>query len=504
MMIAELYLEGCIIMCGFLGIISKERNVSFDLYNGLLDLQHRGQDSFGFVTYDTHKRGNVNIHKNLGLIADNVNTELLSYLEGNWGIAQVRYPTVGNNSIDDRRRDAQPTYVSTPGFAMAHNGNIVNFVELREELQTCRRYPKSKCDVEVINLLLAEEASKITMSEELTKNDLFEATKRVMKKLKGSYSVVAIVQDVGFIAFRDPYAIRPFVIGKNEKGDYAFASESVAFDKIGYKILRDMKGGEAVFYPVDGKGEDDLESRVLVNGVCPRHCSFEYVYFARPSSKMNGIDVYQKRKELGKYLAYQFKKEHPELLDVIDVVGPIPDSPRPIAEGFAEALGLRHVELLDKNRYAKRTFIKPTQEERQKEVFGKNVVIVPEVKGKNVFIVDDSLVRGNTSKIIIAKLRDAGARRVDVGIGSPPIRYSCQLGIDTPSEEELTAHNKDVEQVRKIIGADTLTYISFNNFRKAMELGTNGMDLCYGCMNHKYPVECSNVFSDSRVKDRGE
>lgn len=482
-------------MCGIIGLVS-EKNISTDLYNGLLELQHRGQDSAGFFLYDPDKR-DYRMIKGIGLIRDEMKpSDLERIIDGispTMGIAQVRYPTIGRKGESERRRDAQPTYASTPGFAMVHNGNIANVTELREELVGRRRYLKSECDVEVINLLLAEEVSRLTGSSKITKDTLFKGVKKIMGKLQGSYSVVSIIRDVGFLAFRDPYAIRPLVIGKGNDGSIGFASESVAFDKIGYKLIGDLGGGHVAFIP---EGSFKMEIKSLVKSK-PYHCMFERVYFARPSSIIDGDNIYIKRLNIGRELAFEMKEKYPEIVNRIDRIAPVPDTSRPVALNLARKLDKDFIEVFDKNRYSGRSFIESSQEQRKDMVKSKLNPIKTAVEGYSIGIVDDSIVRGNTSKIIVDMLRHAGAREVHFIVGNAPNKYPCHLGIDMPTEEELIASRMSIEEIKEFIGADSLTYLSYERLKRAI-----GENYCYGCITGKYPIPFYDSYAEMRKHER--
>ncbi len=490
-------------MCGVIGLISKE-DISMDLYSGLWELQHRGQDSAGFFLYDSSKR-DYRMIKGIGLISNEITpSKLENILEGitpTVGIGQVRYPTIGRTTESERRRDAQPTYASTPGFAMVHNGNIANISELRNELITERRYFKSECDVEVVNLLLAEEVSRLTNSGEITKEILFEGVKNIMNKLKGSYSALTIIRDVGFLAFRDPYAIRPLVMGRKEDGSIAFASESVALSKIGYEFAGSLRGGQVAFIP---EGTLEMEIRTVVEEQ-RANCMFEEVYFARPSSivnfeadnsgNRNPVCVYDKRIRLGEVLGEEMLQDAPEVVRRIDRIAPVPDTSRPAANSLARILGKQYFEVFDKNRYSMRTFIAPGK--RKDLVKSKLIPIKSAVDGYSIGIVDDSIVRGNTSKTIVDMLRDAGATEVHFIVASPPIAHPCHLGIDMPTEEELIASRMNIDEIREFIGADSLTYLSIEGLKKVL-----GDNRCYGCINGDYPVPPVESYKSERIIER--
>jgi amidophosphoribosyltransferase len=436
-------------MCGILGIVGKNP-VNQLLYDGLLVLQHRGQDAAGIVTCD----GNTFfMHKNNGLVKDVFQTRHMRNLVGNAGIAHVRYPTAGSSSA----AEAQPFYVNSPfGIVLGHNGNLTNSAQLKSEMfKQDLRHINTSSDSEVLLNVLAHEIEK-TAHEAVLNNDMvFDAVAGVHKRCKGAYAVVAMIANFGLLGFRDPFGIRPLVIGKAEtpKGtEYIMASESVALDVLGFQKVRDVAPGEAVFIDMEG----NFFSRQCAVNSKLNPCIFEYVYLARPDSVIDDVSVYQTRLDMGTSLAEKIKREWPD--KKIDVVIPIPDTSRPSALQVGISLGLDYREGFIKNRYIGRTFIMPGQALRKKSVRQKLNPIGIEFKGKNVLLVDDSIVRGTTSQQIVQMARDAGANKVYFASAAPPVRFPNVYGIDMPSRDELLATGRTDEEICKEIGADALIY----------------------------------------------
>jgi len=454
-------------VCGILGIIGNYEVVG-DIYRGLLSLQHRGQDSAGIITYSDR----FNIKKGNGLVSGIFNEKNLSYLRGNIGIGHVRYPTIGAGKAED----AQPFYVNTPfGIIMAHNGNVINYGVLKEELENVnRRHLNSRSDVEVILNVLANELEK---RKKIDAESIFSAIKGVYKRVLGSYSVITYIRNVGFLAFRDPIGFKPLIFG--QKGNnYIFASESVALDTLGYKRIRDVQPGEAIFIDKDG----NVSSKILKKKE-HKPCIFEWVYFARPDSIIDGISVYSARLRLGRKLAKIVKKANLK----IDLVIPVPDTSRASAIALSEELKIPYREGLIKNRYIGRTFIMPKQVMRKMSIRMKLNPIEGEIKGKNILIVDDSIVRGNTSRQIIQLVKEAGAKKVFFASYSPPLRYPCIYGIDMQTRSEFIAKDRDVKDIEKEIGADKLIYQSYEGLIKGVS-GRKDIKFCTACFNGKYPT----------------
>jgi amidophosphoribosyltransferase len=442
-------------MCGILGVVAKSP-VNQLLYDGLLVLQHRGQDAAGIVTAEGSK---FHTHKGSGLVRDVFRTRDMRVLAGNMGIAHCRYPTAGSATSS---AEAQPLYVNSPfGIVLGHNGNLTNAESLKREIfRQDLRHVNTSSDSEVLLNVLAHELQESGTGYQLDPPTIFQAVSGVHRRCRGAYSVVAMIAGYGLLAFRDPFGIRPLVIGmaKTEKGtEYLVASESVALDTLGFERVRDVAPGEAIF--IDEQG--NFYSRQCA--VNPQHypCIFEFVYLARPDSVIDGISVYETRMRMGASLARKMQKDHRDLK--IDVVIPIPDSSRPSAMELAVGLGIPYREGYIKNRYIGRTFIMPGQEVRKKSVRQKLNAIGMEFKGKNVLLVDDSIVRGTTSREIVQMARDAGALRVYFASAAPPVRFPNVYGIDMPTSRELIATGRSDLEIAREIGADRLIYQDLND-----------------------------------------
>lgn len=471
-------------MCGVLGVISRHE-VGSEIYQGLLTLQHRGQDGAGIITYD----GMFHMKKGNGLALRVFNEKNLARLQGNIGIGHVRYPTIGSASSED----VQPFYVNTPfGIAMAHNGNVTNYWGLKQELaEKSLRNLSSHSDVEVILNVFADELSRLGVNQ-FTVDAGFRAVNRVFERAEGCYSVVAVVAGSGLLAFRDPYGIRPLVFGK-KKGSYAVASEPVAFDLLGYEFIRDIAPGEAVF--IDMKQQ--VYTRTLVATThCP--CIFEYIYIARPDSELDRIGVYEARLRLGAQLveACQQRGIKP------DVVVPIPDTARPAAGSLAQGLGLELREGFIKNRYIARTFIMPTQEQRVNSVRQKLNPIRSEIEGKRVLLVDDSIVRGTTSKEIVSMVRNKGAKAVYFALTCPPLRSPCVYGVDMSTRGEFIAKNHTIPEIEKLIGADALIYQTLEGMIDGVAGSDRNRQFCTACFTGVYPTGVSKKTLEDFEKDR--
>ncbi|HCX81957.1 MAG: amidophosphoribosyltransferase [Curvibacter sp. RIFCSPHIGHO2_12_FULL_63_18] len=444
-------------MCGIVGVVSNAP-VNQLIYDALLLLQHRGQDAAGIVTQQERK---FFMHKAKGMVKDVFRTRNMRSLLGNCGLGQVRYPTAGNAFSEE---EAQPFYVNAPfGIVLVHNGNLTNAHALKAELfNTDHRHINTESDSEVLLNVLAHEIEKTTRGLPLQPMDIFAAVRNVHKRVKGSYAVIALIAGHGVLAFRDPYGIRPLCMGKNGDGNVMLASESVTLEGSSFQFERNVDPGEAVF--VDLQGHVHAQQCAEAPQLSP--CIFEFVYLARPDSVMDGISVYQARLNLGETLAKRVISTVPP--SEIDVVIPIPESSRPSAAQLAQLLGLPYREGFVKNRYVGRTFIMPGQGVRKKSVRQKLNVIASEFKGRNVLLVDDSIVRGTTSKEIVQMARDAGARKVYLASAAPPVRFPNVYGIDMPTSSELVAHNRTVEQIREIIGCDALIYQDVDGMKKAI------------------------------------
>ena len=437
-------------MCGILGVVAKSP-VNQLLYDGLLVLQHRGQDAAGIVTADGNS---FHMHKANGLTRDVFRTRNMRSLVGNSGIAHCRYPTAGSASS---QAEAQPFYVNSPfGIVLGHNGNLTNAEQLKRDLfEEDLRHVNTNSDSEVLLNVLAHELQEAAGGHRLDPNVIFAAVSGVHRRCRGAYAVVAMIAGYGLLAFRDPNGIRPLVYGRQVTPmgtEFLVASESVALDALGFQLVRDVAPGEAIL--IDQSG--NFHSRQCAEQPSLNPCIFEYIYFARPDSVMNGVSVYETRLHMGHSLAKKVRECLPEL--AIDVVIPIPDTSRPCALQLALELGLPYREGFIKNRYIGRTFIMPGQEIRKKSVRQKLNAIGMEFKGKNVLLVDDSIVRGTTSREIVQMARDCGARKVYFASAAPPVRFPNVYGIDMPSRKELIATNRTAEQIAREICADAVIY----------------------------------------------
>jgi amidophosphoribosyltransferase len=444
-------------MCGIVGVASSAP-VNQLIYDALLLLQHRGQDAAGIVTQQGTK---FFMHKAKGMVRDVFRTRNMRALPGNIGLGQVRYPTAGNAFSEE---EAQPFYVNAPfGIVLVHNGNLTNVPELKAQLFNAdHRHINTDSDTEVLINVLAHELEKTTRGVSLKASDVFAAVRGVHARVKGSYAVVALIAGHGLLAFRDPFGIRPLCMGQSANGTVMLASESVTLEGTGHPLVRNIAPGEAVF--VDLQGKVHAEQCAVKTQLNP--CIFEFVYLARPDSEMDGISVYQARLNLGESLAKRVISTVPP--SDIDVVIPIPESSRPSAMQLAQLLGLPYREGFVKNRYVGRTFIMPGQAVRKKSVRQKLNTINSEFKGRNVLLVDDSIVRGTTSKEIVQMARDAGARKVYMASAAPPVRYPNVYGIDMPTKEELVAHGRSVEEIRVLIGCDALIYQDVDGMKAAI------------------------------------
>ncbi len=435
-------------MCGIVGIVGKQF-VNQLIFDGLTILQHRGQDAAGMMTYHDRR---LYLRKSNGLVRDVFHTRHMLNLKGNIGIGHVRYPTAGCASS----AEAQPFYVNSPyGISLAHNGNLTNSEELKRELfRDDLRHINTDSDSEVLLNILAHELQRLG-KHRLEVEDVFYAVENLHKRCRGGYAAVAMISGFGILGFRDPYGIRPVIFGERETDagkEYMIASESVAITSLGFTVIRDIEPGEAIFITKDGK----LHTRQCAENPQYSPCIFEYVYLARPDSIIDGISVYNSRLLMGETLAEKILEQRPN--HDIDVVIPIPDTGRTAALPLAQKLNVRYSEGFIKNRYIPRTFIMPGQEIRKKSVRQKLNAIESEFKGRNVLLVDDSIVRGTTSGQIIEMARNAGAKKVYFASAAPPVCYPNVYGIDMPTVEELIAHNKTEEEIAKLIGADWLIY----------------------------------------------
>ena len=441
-------------MCGIVGALSKAP-VNQLVYDALLLLQHRGQDAAGIVTMQGTK---CFMHKARGMVRDVFRTRNMRSLLGNVGLGQVRYPTAGNAYSEE---EAQPFYVNAPyGIVLVHNGNLTNAHALKAELfDVDRRHINTESDTEVLINVLAHELERVARDLPLTPEQIFKAVGAVHRRIKGSYAVIALIAGHGLLAFRDPFGIRPLCFGEGVGADdgsgdrdVMVASESVALEGTGHRLVRDIAPGEAIF--IDEAGH--IHTRQCAEHPQLHPCMFELVYLARPDSVLDGISVYHARLNMGETLAQRVISTLPP--SDIDVVIPIPESSRPSAMQLAHRLGKPYREGFVKNRYVGRTFIMPGHEVRKKSVRQKLNAIGMEFKDRNVLLVDDSIVRGTTSKEIVQMAREAGARRVYMASAAPPVRFPNVYGIDMPTKDELIAHNRSIEEIRQFIGADELIY----------------------------------------------
>ena len=443
-------------MCGIVGIVGQSE-VAGLLYDGLTVLQHRGQDAAGIATADG---GKLHVHKGNGLVRDVFDARSMALLEGHVGIAHCRYPTAGSEGSDE----AQPFYVNSPfGIALAHNGNLTNTEALRREVfEQDRRNVNTESDSEVLLNVFAHE---LDTQKALTPDAVFAALEGVNRRAKGGYAVVCTVLGLGMVAFRDPHGIRPLVLGKRATaagGEYIVASESVALDVLGFERVRDVAPGEGIV--VTARGE--LFSRQCAPAAEPTTCIFEYVYFARPDSMIENISVHKARMRMGVTLGEKILRERPD--HDIDVVIPIPDTSRDSALEIANVLGVKYREGFIKNRYVGRTFIMPGQGERAKSVKRKLNPIPLEFRNRVVLLVDDSIVRGTTSRQIVQMARDAGAKKVYLASAAPPVRYPNVYGIDMPSSEELVAHGRSEKEIEQLLGCDWLIYQDLSDLEAAV------------------------------------
>ncbi len=450
-------------MCGIIGIVGRSP-VNQALYDGLTVLQHRGQDAAGIVTYDRDQR-RLNLRKGKGLVRDVFLERHMLRLQGDAGIGHVRYPTAGSAAT----AESQPFYVNSPyGIALGHNGNLINADALRVELfQQDRRHINTDSDSEILLNVLAQELQRQD-GLRLSPDHLFDAVAGVHRRCVGAYAVVAIIAGYGVLAFRDPHGIRPAVFGRRETPEgpeYIVASESVALDVLGFELIRDIEPGEAVYIDLDF----GLHTHQCAEDPVLSPCIFEHVYFARPDSVLDDVFVHKARMRMGDLLGGRILEQWPD--HDVDVVIPIPDTSRTAAQELAHRLGVKYREGFIKNRYIGRTFIMPGQQQRRRSVRQKLNPIGLEFRGKNVLLVDDSIVRGTTSKEIVQMARDAGARRVYFASAAPPIRYPNIYGIDMPSAHELIAYGRTGDEVCAAIGADCLFYQALEDLVAAVRTG---------------------------------
>jgi amidophosphoribosyltransferase len=466
-------------MCGIVGIVSSEPANQL-VYESLLLLQHRGQDSTGIATADGRT---FHMVKAKGQVREAFRTRDMRALPGTMGLGHVRYATRGSASNEE---EAQPFYVNAPyGIVLVHNGNLTNTRELTQELfDVDRRHLNTTSDTELLVNVLAHELQQQVSGGDLDPSQIFAAVERVHERVEGSYATIALIPGHGLLAFRDPFGIRPLVLGRRPNGmvgyEWVVASESLVLESGGYEMVRDVAPGEAIFIAVDG----EMTSKQCAANPQLIPCSFEYVYLARPDSVMNGISVYEARLRLGNSLADTIAKYTSR--GDIDVVMPIPDSARPAAMQVARKLGLEYREGFYKNRYVGRTFIMPGQAERKKSVRQKLNAMGSEFRGKNILIVDDSIVRGTTSREIVEMARLAGANKVTFTSAAPPVRFPHVYGINMPSRHELVAHGKKIPDIRTELGADYLIFQEVADMQAAITAGSKVTDLEMSCFTGDY------------------
>ena len=489
-------------MCGIVGVVGRS-SVGLELYEGLSMMQHRGQDAAGIVTCAGDR---LTLRKANGLVRDVFGQSHISALEGSMGIGHVRYPTAGTSST----AEAQPMYVNSPfGICMAHNGNLINADDLNEELfRSDRRHINTSSDSEVLLNVFAHELQAVA-GLRLKPEDVFNAVERVHARAIGAYSALALIAGYGMVGFRDPNAIRPLIVGYRENADgpdYIMASESVVLDVLGYKEMASIKPGEAVYIEMSGRVHRKQCSS------SPRYapCIFEFVYLARPDSMIDGISVYKARLKMGEKLADKILRLHPD--HDIDVVIPIPDTSTTAALPMAHRLNVKYRQGLIKNRYVGRTFIMPGQAERKRSVRRKLNTVELEFRDKNVLLVDDSIVRGTTSKQIVQMARDAGAKKVYLASAAPPVRYPNVYGIDMPAPSEFVAHKLSEEEVADYIGVDWLVYQDLEDLKECA-LGINPEIEMFDCsvfdgqyvtggVDDAYLERIESVRSDAAKTDR--
>ncbi|WP_290653689.1 amidophosphoribosyltransferase [Aquisalimonas sp.] len=483
-------------MCGIIGMVAQGP-VNQAIYDGLTVLQHRGQDAAGIMTWED---GRLYLRKRNGLVRDVFRTEHMIQLRGHIGIGHVRYPTAGCAS----NAEAQPFYVNSPyGISLAHNGNLINAEELKRELfLEDLRHINTGSDSEILLNVFAHELAspgKLRISED----EIFAAVAGVYRRCKGGYAAVAMINGYGMLAFRDPHGIRPVCFGQRdtpEGPEYLVASESVAMDTLGFRLIRELDPGEAIFVTLDGH----LYTRQCAVAPMNRPCLFEYVYLARPDSIIDNVAVYKARLRMGQRLAAKIERVWPD--HDIDVVIPVPDTSRTSGLEMAQHLGVKYREGFIKNRYIGRTFIMPGQMQRQKSVRQKLNPIGLEFKGKNVMLVDDSIVRGTTCGQIIEMAREEGARKVYFASAAPPVRYPNVYGIDMPSAGELIAHGRSEDDVARLIGADRLVYQDLDDLVQAVQQGNRrlrGFDA--SCFDGEYVTgDVTKAYLDALDEQRND
>ncbi|QLB18762.1 amidophosphoribosyltransferase [Mannheimia granulomatis] len=450
-------------MCGIVGIIGNSP-VNQAIYDGLTLLQHRGQDAAGIVTIDDENR--FRLRKANGLVSNVFQQEHMIRLQGNAGVGHVRYPTAGSSSVSE----AQPFYVNSPfGITLVHNGNLTNNAELKERLfNEARRHVNTNSDSESLLNIFAYFLD-LYSTQHLSPDNIFETIRKTNNTIRGAYACIAMIIGHGMVAFRDPFGIRPLVLGQRVvegRTEYMFASESVALDVVGFDFVRDVLPGEAIYITFDGQ----LYSQICADNPKLHPCIFEYVYFARPDSVIDGVSVYAARVHMGELLGEKIKREWGRIIDDIDVVIPIPETSNDIAVRIANVLYKPYRQGFVKNRYVARTFIMPGQSQRKSSVRRKLNAIASEFKGKSVLLVDDSIVRGTTSEQIVEMARAAGAKKVYFASAAPEIRYPNVYGIDMPTCEELVAYDRSVDEVAEMIGVDKLIFQDLSALYQSVQM----------------------------------
>jgi len=463
-------------MCGVIGI-SANSEVVGEIYDGLSTLQHRGQDAAGVMTFDGEQ---FHTKKGTGLVRDVIGSKDILELKGKIGIGHVRYPTAGSYSIEE----AQPFFVNSPlGLGLVHNGNLTNTEKLRRELKKEGRYLNTSSDSEILLNLFSRELRRQKMVKFSIKK-IFAAAKKTVERANGSFAGVILVAGFGILAIRDPQGLRPLSIGvrrNSKKNDFVVASEDPTFAALGFEKIGDVQPGEAVWLSTEGR-----ISRCQLVPPKWSPCIFEYVYLARPDATIDNISVYRSRLRAGEYLAEQIRKAK----IVVDVVVPVPDTSRSSALALANKLKIRYREGLIKNRYIGRTFIMPTQAKRKKSIRHKLIPLPLELRNKNVLLVDDSIVRGNTSRQIIEMVRSAGARKVYFAAAAPPLKFPCVYGVDMPSKKEFIANKISIPQIAKKLKADAVFYLPLPDLIRACEFEkTKIPKFCTACFNGKYPTK---------------
>jgi amidophosphoribosyltransferase len=495
-------------MCGVVGIIGPEEAAK-EVFLGLFTLQHRGQDAAGILSYDEGEGPGFHLFKDNGLVESVFNETIVNRLPGRMAIGHTRYSTVGNTGD---KLNVQPFVLNYPyGIGMAHNGNLVNYYQLTDKLKReRRRMPITNSDLEVIQNLFADALleSGVGAEEKLRFEHLEKAASAVMKEAIGGYSVVSMIAGQGMFAFRDPKGIRPLILGKREtmvkdasgalvkKPAYCIASEMILLSFLGYEVVDDLKAGELIFIDNDGR----LERKVLPQAQTPTPCMFEWVYFAGAESILEGKPVYNARLALGKGLAQVVKEKISSGEMKPDIVVTVPETSRIAAISMAEELGLPYREVLIKNRYIQRSFILNTPEKRTKAVDLKLNPVRSEIVGKNVLLVDDSIVRGTTSKRLVDLVRRAGAKEVYFVSTCSPIRHPCYYGIDFPNPDELIATGRDEHQIAQALNADRVIYLNQEKLKEAIGVPS----MCMACLDGKYPTDISAglAFREKRKEQR--